>query len=97
LPDDALDKFEISVLEVWGVGSDQTIAHAFQRREEHRANTDEAIRRARDVNDKGQFVEDLRSGLIQSKLFKHKEEARGRHEFRVDEEHGGYKLEREKP
>ena len=74
------------------MGSDQAIAHGMRKRKEHRANTAEAIRRARGVHDKGQIARDLFSGLVPSDLFKHKDDVRGRHEFRVDDEHGGYKL-----
>lgn len=93
MPDTALDKFEIAVLEVWGVGSDQTIAHAIQKRQDQRTNEGEDVRGAGQPCDKEQLFRDLRSGLIPSKLFEHNEEARGRHEFRVDDEHGGYKIE----
>eukprot|EP00980_Cylindrotheca_fusiformis_P019922 scaffold7017_cov134-Cylindrotheca_fusiformis.AAC.17 len=93
LPDDELGRFEISVLEVWGVGSDHTIGHALRKRDEYRFYANEEIRRARDLDDKGELVQDLRMGYIPSKLFQHQKDVRGRHEFRVDEEHGGYKIE----
>ena len=95
LPVESLDTFEISVLEVWGVDSMQGIEHALKKQEEHRLHIEEAIARARMVHDKSQFVKDLKSGLIPNDLFKHNEDARGRHEFRVDDAHGGYKIDRE--
>jgi hypothetical protein len=33
--------------------------------------------------------------LLMQKLYEHKEDARGRHEYRVDEVHGGYKVDQE--
>jgi hypothetical protein len=95
LPEDALEKFEINILEVWGVGSDELITHAIEKRGEHRNQMEEAIRRARAVSDKTQFVKDLKSGFTPSKLYEHREEARGRHEFHVDDKHGGYTIDQE--
>lgn len=92
LPESALERFEINVMEIWGVGSDETIEHSIERRKEHRIHTEEAIHRARSVNDKTQFVKDLKSGFTPSKLYEHLDVARGRHEFRVDDKHGGYKV-----
>ena len=95
LPAECLDNFEIGVLEVWGVDSLQGIEHALKKQEEYRAQTKEAIIRARAVKDKSQFVKDLRSGLIPNDLFKDGEDVRGRQDFRVDENYGGYKVDRE--
>jgi TLD len=92
LPSEALERFEIQVLEVWGVGGDEVIAQALRHRSEHRERSDTAVLRARKVLDKSPFVEDLKSGLIINKVYKHQEQARGRHDFRVDDEHGGYKI-----
>jgi hypothetical protein len=95
LPESAREKFEINVMEVWGVGTEDLIAKALQERAEHREQTKETIRRARAVTDKTQFVKDLESGFTFSKLYEHKEDVRGRQEYRVDEAHGGYKIDQE--
>lgn len=94
LPESALEKFEINTLEVWGVGGEDTVARALEKREEHRLHTEEAIGRARTVDDKSHFAKDLSSGFIPSKLYEHREDARGRHDFHIDESHGGYKVDR---
>jgi hypothetical protein len=92
LPVEALEKFQIKVLEVWGVGGDEEITKGMRDRAEHRDITNTTILRARKLNDKSQLVEDLQSGLIPNKLFQHTDQSRGRQDFRVDDEHGGYKI-----
>lgn len=69
--------FEIDVVEVWGVGGDQVVADALDERQKARALKEEGIRRARKV-DKAQFLDDFRSGVIDSKAFKHRQEIDGR-------------------
>jgi TLD len=93
LPNGALEQFELRHLEIWGVGGEETIQHALQKRAEHRDHTDTAILRARIVHDKMIFAKDLESGLIPNQAFAHTEQVRGRHDYIVDEEHGGYKIE----
>jgi len=93
LPNDALEKFQIKAMEVWGVGGEEAIRKGIHDRAEHREMTDTAIHRAQTVTDKSQFVKDFKSGLIPNKLYDHRNEARGRKEYAVDEEHGGYKIE----
>lgn len=95
LPDEDLEQFEISCLEMWGVGDDIMIQHALKKRDEYRVYRADFLKKAGRVEDKTQFVQDLASGLTPSKLYKHREEARGRHEFAVDDKHGGYKIDRE--
>mmetsp|Transcript_20092 Transcript_20092/g.43626 ORF Transcript_20092/g.43626 Transcript_20092/m.43626 type:complete len:486 (-) Transcript_20092:220-1677(-) len=92
LPEEYLEKFTIKSLEVWGCGGEGAIKNGLQAREEKRALTDAAIYNARKIKDKSALVEDI--NLIDTSLYKHKEEARGRAEFKVDEKHGGYALER---
>ncbi len=92
LPGEALEKFNIKSLEVWGCGGEEAIKKGLKAREEKRELTDAAIYNARKVKDKKAFVEDI--NLIDTKVYKHREEARGRADFRVDEKHDGYVLER---
>jgi hypothetical protein len=96
LPQEALERFEIQDLEVWGVGGEERIAKALEARSEYRSQTGSLIERARTVNDKTQFAKDLSSGLIPNKVFAHQQEVRGRAAFEVDDVHGGYKLDSEK-
>jgi hypothetical protein len=95
LPLDNLERFEIDRMEVWGVGAPEVLSTALQKQSEYRFQQNEIINRARRVQDKSDFVKDLTSEFATSTVFKHREETRGRHDFSVDEEHGGYKIERE--
>ena len=84
--------FSICDLEVWGVGGDEAVASGLGAREAQRAILDANIQKARKV-DKAQFLDDFKSGLIESKAFQHRTEARGRHDFEADDKDGGgYKL-----
>jgi hypothetical protein len=69
--------FGVQGLEVWGVGDIESVETALQAREVVRANTDEAIRRARKV-DKAQFLDDFRAGTFSSKAFQHRQQVDGR-------------------
>lgn len=92
LPGEALEKFNIKSLEIWGCGGEDAIKKGLKAREEARALTDAAIYNARKIKDKSVLVEDI--NLIDTSLYKHREEARGRAGFKVDERHGGYILEK---
>ena len=76
--------FEIDNLEVWGVGGSEVVQEALGKRSEQRDIKDAAIQKARKV-DKAQFLDDFRSGLIESKAFQHREQMRGREEAVIDE------------
>jgi len=93
LPSSELETFELQILEVWGVGGDEVIQKALEDRAAYRERHEEIIRRARVVHDKTQFATDLKSGLIPNVLYGHQEKVRGRHDFVVDDKHGGYKIE----
>lgn len=92
LPAEALEKFQIKEMEVWGVGGEAAISQGMHDRAKHRELTDTMIHRAKTVTDKTAFVKDLRSGLIPNKVYKHQDDVRGEERFEVDEEHGGYKI-----
>uniref|UniRef100_A0A7R9W6W9 Oxidation resistance protein 1 n=1 Tax=Pseudictyota dubia TaxID=2749911 RepID=A0A7R9W6W9_9STRA len=94
LPKEALEKFQIKALEVWGVGGDEVVSKALSARDEHREMTDSIIYKSRVIVDKSGFLGDLQSGLIDTKVYQHRDQTRGRAEFTVDEAHHGYKLER---
>lgn len=69
--------FEIDALEVWGVGGDDVVQQALGARAAARNVKDESIQRARKV-DKAAFLDDFRSGLIESKAFQHRGQVQGR-------------------
>jgi len=69
--------FDIESLEVWGVGGNKVINDALQERKKSRKIVSENIRKARKV-DKAQFLDDFKSGLIESKAFAHQEQVSGR-------------------
>mmetsp|Transcript_27565 Transcript_27565/g.58248 ORF Transcript_27565/g.58248 Transcript_27565/m.58248 type:complete len:485 (+) Transcript_27565:97-1551(+) len=92
LPEEALEKFNIKSLEVWGCGGEDVVKNGLKAREETRELVNAAIGNARKIKDKRAFVEDI--NLLETSLYKHREEARGRAEFKVDDKHGGYMLER---
>ena len=64
-------------------------------REAYRVFQAEFLKKVGAVEDKTQFIGDLTSGLTPSKLFQHRDQARGRPDFAVDDEHGGYKIDKE--
>lgn len=85
--------FEIDNLEVWGVGGDDIVAEALESRVKARAVKDANIAKARKV-DKAAFLDDMRSGLIESKAFAHRQQIQGRAECdledRINEQKGVY-------
>lgn len=93
LPQEALEKFEIKSFEVWAVGGEDLVSKGLSDRAEYRERHEEALSRIREIHDKKALMGDFKAGLISSHLYKHTDSVRGRHEFRVDEKHGGYKLE----
>jgi hypothetical protein len=85
--DGAMQKhFDIDSLEVWGVGGDAVVAEALGARNRQRAIMDANLRKARKV-DKAAFLDDFRSGVIESKAFAHRGQIRGRDDAAVDESH----------
>ena len=95
VPVDELEKFDVAAIEIWAVGDEDTIKNALRDRDEYRERQETYLMNARVVKDKSQFVADFESGLIPNSIYDHKRHARGRPEFAVDEEHDGYKIERE--
>jgi exonuclease III len=95
LVSNSLEKFEISAIEIWCVNGDEAIKKALRDQEEYRERHQAFLQSARVVQDKSQFVGDFETGLIPNSLYDHKRHARGRQDFRVDEEHGGYTVDRE--
>ncbi len=76
--------FDLESLEVWGVGGDAVTLSALNARHKQREIVASNIRKARKV-DKAAFLDDFRSGLIESKAFKHREEIRGRGDCHIDD------------
>lgn len=85
--------FEIDNLEVWGVGGDAVVAEALESRVRARAIKDANIKKARKV-DKAAFLDDFRSGIIESKAFQHRQQVQGRAECdledRIHQQEGVY-------
>lgn len=69
--------FEIETLEVWGVGGSEMVEESLKARKQQREYRHATIQKARKV-DKAAFLDDLRSGLIESKAFAHRDQIRGR-------------------
>jgi TLD len=65
--------WDLQSLEIWGLGGDGALTSL----ERHRSKQDAQLQKARQV-DKSAFLTDLRSGLIESKMFGFHEEIRGR-------------------
>lgn len=93
LPIETLETFEIMFLEFWAVGGDDVYSKGLENRRNYRDAKDTAISKARTVRDKSDFAKDLREDASPTSLFSHLLHTRGRHEFRVDDVHGGYALE----
>ena len=86
----SLDPFlDLHSLEIWGIGGDAAL-RALSR---HHSNEDAHVQKARQV-DKSAFLNDFRSGLIESKMFDFHQEMRNRDggcllDCHDDEEDGG--------
>lgn len=88
------DRFKLRHLEVWGVGEPSVVEEALLAQEQKRRIDDASLRRAQLV-DKRAFVDDLWS-YGNSNLFAHRQQARGRAEFKVnDGGHDGYSIDRD--
>ena len=68
--------FDVEALEVWGVGGDEVVQQALGAQSKARSIRDEGIRRAKKV-DRAAFLDDLRSGVIDSKAFQHRQQIDG--------------------
>jgi hypothetical protein len=69
--------FEIDNLEVWGVGGTEVVEESLKARSRTRDIRQANINKARKV-DKAAFLDDLRSGFIDSKAFAHRGQIQGR-------------------
>jgi len=74
--------FDIDILEVYGVGGEAIVQQALEDRNQVRQIAEANIRKARKV-DKAQFLDDFKSGLIESKAFQHRQQVH-HHEIAVD-------------
>lgn len=69
--------FDVEAIEAFGLGSSQVIEDAMNARAEYRKEAQERIRNAM-KGAKAAFLEDMQSGLVGTKVFKHRDEMRGR-------------------
>lgn len=86
------ERFRVEHLEVWAVGGEDAIEAGLKSRDMKRDVCEANIIKARTVVDKAGFLNDFTSGLIESKVWAHRAQARGRASYRADENHGGYTL-----
>jgi len=77
--------FEVETCEVWGAGGDDVVSGALGARDKQREIVASNISKARKV-DKAQFLDDFKSGLIESKAFQHQDQMRGRDDCQVDDD-----------
>ena len=86
--------FEIDNLEVWGVGGTEVVKESLQARSLSRDIRSAAIQKARKV-DKAAFLDDFKTGLIESKAFAHRQQIQGREGACIDDENEkAYKYEK---
>ena len=73
----SISTLHIDSLEIYAVGSMDTIRRGFQALNQYRDIADSTLRNARTV-DKAAFMGDLRNGVIESKAFAHRGQVDGR-------------------
>jgi hypothetical protein len=90
--------FDMDILEVWTVSSsEEEFVQNLQK-----GHAQEQIREGRRIHlaqvDRKQFLDDFQTGSYGNSLFKHREEARGRHSFCADDDNArGYYVEDRPP
>jgi len=77
-------QFDIESLEVWGVGGESIVVEALKDRNMARSVKDATIRKAKKV-DKAAFLDDFRTGIIDSKQFDYLKQIQGRAESDIEE------------
>jgi hypothetical protein len=85
--------FEIDNLEVWAVGGTELVQESLQARSRSRDIRQAAIQKARKV-DKAAFLDDFRTGIIESKAFAHRQQIQGRDGTCIDDEAEKYQYEK---
>ena len=85
--------FEIDNLEVWAVGGTEVVQESLQARSRSRDIRSAAIQKARKV-DKAAFLDDFKSGMIESKAFAHRQQIQGRDGACIDDEKEKYQYEK---
>jgi hypothetical protein len=90
--------FDVDAIEVWAVNASEIEwAQKLSSEKSLLARKEEARHRAAQV-DRSQFVSDFQSGAFINKLFSHRHEARGRHDFvAADDARKGYYIEDKRP
>jgi hypothetical protein len=85
--------FEIDNVEVWAVGGTEVVKESLQARSRSRDIRSAAIQKARKV-DKAAFLDDFKTGLIESKAFAHRQQIQGRDGACIDDEVEKYQYEK---
>ena len=75
--DDDTSHFEVESMEVFGVGTWREVSEGLLARARVREEKQKEIRKAM-KGAKGQFLEDMKSGVMGTKVFAHREQMRGR-------------------
>ena len=90
--------FDIDTIEVWAVNvaSESEFLYKQQMGEGRARMKEEARLRGAQV-DRSAFLPDFQSGTFMNKLYDHRQQARGRHDFVVAGDHHGYYLENKRP
>jgi len=74
---------------VWTVVSDKSFEEHSKEGRLHLATAAAFRQRAARV-DRAEFLDDFANGIISDKVYRHRIHARGRADFEVDDDHGGY-------
>jgi hypothetical protein len=80
-------------VEVWAVGGTEVVKESLQARSRSRDIRSAAIQKARKV-DKAAFLDDFKTGLIESKAFAHRQQIQGRDGACIDDEVEKYQYEK---
>jgi len=89
--------FDVDVLEVWAVNVTEKEYLTHKSAGQQRSNIRETARQRFAKVDRKQFVDDFRSGAVLNRLFRHRSEARGRHDFVALDDGSGYFLDEKPP
>ena len=73
-----MEQFHIHAMEVWGVGGDTVIEAALKKQTEYRDLQTSNIHKVRTIKDKSMFIQDMQTGMIESKMYVHRKQTDGR-------------------
>ena len=89
--------FDVDVIEAWAVNvTEEQFLEKKVAGQKQAANRESARQKVAQV-DRAQFLDDFQSGAVMNKLYVHRHEARGRHDFVAAQDGSGYFLEDKQP